>query len=105
MDALVRYRIMQGEKATSLDLGWMESEGVVSESASLSASISGAGHMIPITQADFHALLDYYCDPALDLGSADSCQAIIGPEVPAVMFEKGLKEPSWMQERSNTCAR
>lgn len=101
MDALVRHRVMQGEKATTLDLGWMESEGVVAESAFLSTSIAGAGHMIPITQADFHALLDYYCNPTLDLGSAaDLCQAIIGPQVPAVMLEKGLKEASWMRRRA-----
>ena len=31
MDALVRYRTMRGEKATAIDLGWMESEGVAAE--------------------------------------------------------------------------
>ena len=100
MDALVRHRIMQGEKATSLDLGWMVSEGVVAESVTLSAGIAGQGHLIPITKAEFHALLDYHCNPALALGSADSCQPIIGPGVPAAMAEKGFTEPAWMQRRT-----
>ena len=97
MDALARYRVTQGERATSLDLGWMKTEGVVAESTSLSAMMGAAGHMIPITQAEFHALLEYYCNPTLDLPSADSSQAVIGPEIPAMMLSKGLKEPSWMQ--------
>ena len=97
MDAIVRHRVAHGEKANSLDLGWMESEGVVAESTFLSTGIASAGHLLPISQTEFHALLDYHCDPARDLGSGDSCQSIIGPEMPAAMLEKGLKEPSWMQ--------
>jgi NAD(P)-dependent dehydrogenase (short-subunit alcohol dehydrogenase family) len=97
VDALVRYRVAHGEKATSLDLGWMESEGVIAESTFLSTGIASAGHLLPISQAEFHALLNYHCDPARELAPEDSCQSIIGPEVPAAMLEKGLKEPSWMQ--------
>lgn len=105
MDALIRYRLMQGEKASTLDLGWMLSEGVVAENESLTTRIAGSGHLIPITQDEFHALLDYYCNPMLDLRSADShdadlCQAVTGLQVPAVMLEKGLPEPAWMQRRT-----
>ena len=35
MDALANYRIAHGEKAVSLDLGWMEAEGVVAENEKL----------------------------------------------------------------------
>ena len=100
MDALVRYRLTQGEKATSIDLGWMMSEGVVAENEHLSTGIAGSGDLIPITPEVFHALLDYYCNPALELESADSYQAVIGLEVPAAMLEKGLTEPAWMQRRT-----
>ena len=100
MDALVQYRVALGEKATSLDLGWMESEGVVAESAALATSIAVAGHFISITQAEFHALLDHYCNPARHPGSSNSCQAIVGPEIPAVMLQRGMKEPHWMQRRT-----
>lgn len=48
IDALVRYHVASGQKAASLDLGWMESEGLVAESSALSTSIAEAGHMIRI---------------------------------------------------------
>ena len=102
MDGLVRYRLSLGEKASTLDLGWMLSQGVVSESEFLTTRIASSGHLIPITQDEFHALLDFYCNPTLDQRSAgsqhaDLCQAVIGLQVPAVLAEKGLPEPTWMQ--------
>ena len=100
LDALVRSRVASGQKATSLDLGWMETEGVVAESSALSTSIAEAGHMIPISQADFHALLDHYCNPGPALGPIASCQLVIGPETPAKMLVKGTMEPHWMQRRT-----
>ena len=99
MDALVRYRVMQGEKATSLDLGWMESEGVIAENAHLAQGIAHAGTLIPISEPEFHALLDYHCNPTRDLLSTGTYQSVLGPEVPATLQAKGLKEPQWMQSR------
>lgn len=52
---------------------------------------------MPISQSEFHALLDYYCDPRLEITTPLSCQAIIGLETPAAMRAKGLPEPHWMQ--------
>lgn len=63
----------------------------------LSARITSTGHLLPSSQAEFYALLDYHYDPARDLDLEDSCQSVIGPEVSVAMLEKGLKEPSWMQ--------
>lgn len=99
MDALVRHRVMQGERATSLDLGWMESAGVIAENASLAQGIAGAGTLIPISDPEFHALLDYHCNPTRDLGSTGMYQSVVGPEVPATLQAKGLEEPQWMQSR------
>ncbi|MCJ1386254.1 hypothetical protein MMC17_009380 [Xylographa soralifera] len=100
MDALTDYRVSRGEKGTSLDLGWMESEGVVAESSFLSTSMAAGGSFMPISQAEFFALLDHYCNPDLDTVSASATQAIIGLEIPATMHAKNLKEPHWMQRRT-----
>lgn len=99
MDALVQYRMMRGEKATALDLGWMESEGVAAESSFLSTSLAATGCLIPISSAQFHALLDHYCNPGL-IPAPLTSQAIIGLDIPATMQAKGMKEPHWMQRRT-----
>lgn len=95
MDALVHHRIARGQKATSIDLGWMESEGVIAESEFLQKGITAAGFLIPISQPNFHALLDFYCDPRLDLSTSRTCQPIIGLETPTAMRAKGSNEPHW----------
>ena len=100
MDALAYYRVSRGEKATSLDLGWMESEGVVAESSFLSTSMAAGGSFMPISQAEFFTLLDHYCNPNSDTASASATQVVIGLEIPATMHAKNLKEPHWMQRRT-----
>ena len=99
VDALVRHRVMHGERATSLDLGWMESAGIIAENASLAQSIAGAGTLIPISEPEFHPLLDYHCNTAHDPRSTGMYQAVVGPEVPATLRAKALQEPRWMQSR------
>lgn len=100
MDALAHHRIARGEKATSIDLGWMESEGVIAENEFLQKGISAAGFLMPISQENFHALLDFHCNPNLDRASSRTCQPIIGLETPAALRAKGSKEPHWMQRRT-----
>lgn len=100
MDALVHHRIARGQKGTSIDLGWMESEGVVAENEFLQKGISATGYLLPISQSDFHALLDFHCDPTLDLSTSVRGQPLIGLETPRAMRAKGLNEPHWMQRRT-----
>ena len=102
LDAFVRYRIEHGEKATSLDLGWMQSEGVMAEKSHLSTGVAAAGFLKPITSNEFHALLDYHCDPNINIETSSKvrCQAIVGLETPTSMYAKGLPEPQWMQQRT-----
>ena len=99
MDALCRHRAAAGQKSVSLDLGWMADEGVVAEKLALQAQFAHSENMLPIFQAEFHALLDHYCNPETQVRS-DDVQAIFGPETPAAMREKGVKEPAWMQRRT-----
>lgn len=94
MDALARYRIALGEKATTLDLGWMESEGIAAETPALAESFEAASFLMPITPPEFHALLDIYCDPTRDVRHP---QVVTGIEPPAVLRRKAIKQPHWMK--------
>ncbi|KAL8658296.1 MAG: hypothetical protein Q9226_001112 [Calogaya cf. arnoldii] len=99
MDALCRHRASSGQKSISLDLGWMADEGIVAETTSLQTRLGDASDMLPIVQAEFHALLDHYCNPNIHPRN-DDVQVILGHETPAGMRAKGLKEPAWMQRRT-----
>ncbi|GAM36225.1 hypothetical protein TCE0_018f05152 [Talaromyces pinophilus] len=88
-DTLAQYHLSLSEKAVSLDLGLMVSEGVVAEDKSLLASMRRLGHLMDITQGELLAILDYYCDPALPLLSSDQAQILIGLETPAAVQAKG----------------
>lgn len=99
MDALAHHRIMQGEKATTLDLGWMKSDGVIAESVYLQTAVTATGFLKPIAQDEFYALLDRHCDPNLGLLQSSACQPIIGLETPEAMRAKNAKEPRWMQRK------
>ncbi|KAF2463891.1 reducing type I polyketide synthase [Lindgomyces ingoldianus] len=99
MDAFARYRVNQGEKATSLDLGWVESEGIVAETEGLARQWIVAGCWIPVSQPDLFGLLDYYCDPNLkiDSSSVNSAQILIGLGPPAMVHAKGISDlPDFM---------
>lgn len=99
MDALAHHRVMQGEKATSLNLGWMKSDGVIAENVYLQTAMSATGFLKPIAQDEFYALLDRHCDPNLGLLQSSACQPIIGLETPQAMWAKNAKEPRWMQRK------
>ncbi|KAI1211883.1 lovastatin nonaketide synthase [Annulohypoxylon truncatum] len=88
-DALAHYRISHGQKAVSIDLGMMVSEGVVSENKDLLSSMRRIGHLMDIEQQDFLALLDHYCDPNLPL-SDTYAQVLVGIEMPSAILEKGI---------------
>jgi acyl carrier protein len=89
-DALAQYRLSLSEKAVSLDLGLILSEGVVAEDKFLLASMRRLGHLMDISQGELLTILDYYCDPALPLLSSDQAQILIGLETPAAVQAKGI---------------
>ncbi|MCJ1461260.1 hypothetical protein MMC28_011642 [Mycoblastus sanguinarius] len=96
-DALARYRVTKGEKATSLDLGMMTAEGVLAENRDLLTHLKRAGFFMEISQAELFALLDHYCNPALDILTPLQCQVIVGIERPAVLHSLGMDAPDWMR--------
>ena len=77
-DALCRYRVSLGEKATSLDLGAMIDDGILAEDQELLNRVLGYGSLEPITRRMFNAILDYYTNPDLPVLSAKESQLAIG---------------------------
>lgn len=98
-DALARYRIGIGERATSLDLGMMIEEGVLKENEVLRGRLSRTGYFMGITQKELFALLDHYCDPSLGLQAPLNSQVIVGIETLEAVREQGLDPAVWMTQR------
>ncbi|KAI9647506.1 hypothetical protein NHQ30_003891 [Ciborinia camelliae] len=92
MDALAYTRLAAGEKAVSLDLGWVESAGTVAENKDVEEGLDSAGFLIPITQESLCGLLDYYCNPAREINELN-CQTAVGVATPAYANAKGKEFP------------
>lgn len=90
MDALAHYRIARGQKAAVLDLGCMISDGMLADNLTLRQKVLASGHTAEVSRAEFHALLDYYCDPGRAILSQEECQTVYGLSLPATMRVRGL---------------
>jgi hypothetical protein len=95
-DFLVRHRIGNGQKATSLDLGVMVDDGALVENVKLRKMYTATGCAMEVTSKELHALLDYYCDPNLPLTAPVDSQIIVGIEIPANVKASSADLPSWM---------
>ena len=93
-DALARYRVTQGLKCVSLNLGLMLSIGYVAEQEEhLTQSLKAASHK-GISEAKLLALLDYICDPSYDITDPDDAQIVTGLPTPSSLMRNGFDEPS-----------
>lgn len=94
-DALARYRIAHGQKAISLDLGWMSNIGIVAETALYQQNRQTAADMMPIEDVELMALLNLYCDPGRPI-AADlyQSQLLVGAVTPAACLARGLDPPT-----------
>jgi hypothetical protein len=96
-DELARHRIGLGEKATALDLGFFRSVGVMAEREELRERFGSYSAFKPVTESELHALLDYYCDPHLDLLTSLKCQIVVGV---GVSEERSLDTAYWLRKPS-----
>lgn len=87
-DALARYRIANGEKAVSFDVGWMRTVGIIAERDDYRHIRETTGDMVPIEERDFLALLEVYCNPSHTV-SLDKAQLLIGARTPAEYIDRG----------------
>lgn len=97
-DALARYRTSHGEKAISLDIGWMRGIGIVAETEAYKRHRRTVRNALEIHEAVLFALLDLYCDPALTDTSEFKSQLIIGIMTPAQRRALGLQPALHMQQ-------
>ena len=97
-DTLARYRCSHGQKAVSLDLGIVLSEGFVAENGKVMDRLPRMGAWNPIHQNQFFALLDYYFDPSREVPTPENAQVIIGIDVPANILAKGKEIPYAMHD-------
>lgn len=98
-DGLTAHRLALGEKAVSIDLGWMGDVGAVAENADLTKGKEDAGDLAPIYENEFLALLDHYCDPGLQVLTPEQAQPVTGLVSPAQFRAKGLQPPDWLVDR------
>ncbi|KAI0848607.1 KR domain-containing protein [Daldinia vernicosa] len=88
-DALAYHRTAHGEKAISLDIGWMLNSGVIAETERYEKVRRQLGDMGQIQDAELLALLEIYCDPTLPLLSPSKSQLLVGCIMPSDLLAQG----------------
>jgi hypothetical protein len=92
-DALARYRVGRGEKATALDLGVVLGEGFVAENKEIHDKLVRLNTMDTISQKQLFAMLDYACHPDTSYETDDSSHIISGLMVPSQLLNQGVELP------------
>jgi acyl transferase domain-containing protein/NADPH:quinone reductase-like Zn-dependent oxidoreductase len=77
MDALAKYRVANGQKAISIDLGAMSEDGILVETGILDKVLS-YGPMAPVSRKALLGLLDHYCNSDLPILTPATSQILIG---------------------------
>ncbi|CAH0020350.1 unnamed protein product [Clonostachys rhizophaga] len=95
-DALARHRANQGERATSLNLGWMFEAGVISANNTYQQQRERLCDMRKISNDELFALLDIYCDP---LPTRSESQLLVGVVTSLQQIAQGLSTPGPAQRR------
>ncbi|KEY72258.1 hypothetical protein S7711_00257 [Stachybotrys chartarum IBT 7711] len=90
-DRLARYRLSQGQKALSIDLGAMRNIGVISESKFLQENMADSLKGLQVDEHEFIALLNVLCDPSYQLEAVDNGQITLGMETPADRLAKSME--------------
>ncbi|KAG8157127.1 hypothetical protein KVR01_013117 [Diaporthe batatas] len=98
-DGFAAHRVALGERAVSIDLGWMRDIGAVAENADLKKFKEDTADMASIYENEFLALLDFYCDPELPVLAPQQAQPVIGLMTPAQFRTNGMKPPDWLVQR------
>ncbi|KAL2843708.1 hypothetical protein BJY01DRAFT_248483 [Aspergillus pseudoustus] len=93
-DSLARYRIAHGQKALSLDLGWMRDIGVIAETAAYQRQRHATDDMQPIAARELLSLLDLCLDTRLS--SAWNGQVLFGLRTPADILRDGRSPPYFL---------
>lgn len=97
-DALARYRVAQGQRAISLDIGWMRNVGIIAENSGYQRQRQSLNDMNPIDDTELLAVLALACDPENPLPTPTAPRApgqvLIGLRTPAENMLQGLESPA-----------
>ncbi|KUJ19541.1 reducing type I polyketide synthase [Mollisia scopiformis] len=96
--ALTNYRVSQGEKATTIDLGVVLSEGFVAENAHIMEHLKRVGVLDSLSLDELFALLDYYCDPAFSPETTMQSHVTTGISLPTDIRAQGGEVPYALQQ-------
>ncbi|RDW93799.1 type I polyketide synthase [Aspergillus mulundensis] len=93
-DALVHYRNGLGERATTLNLGVMLDDGVLRDNDAVRNALTASGYPIGISQKEMFALLEYHCDPSLEIPDTPlRSQVLVGLNTPLGLAAEGREIP------------
>jgi NADPH:quinone reductase-like Zn-dependent oxidoreductase/SAM-dependent methyltransferase/aryl carrier-like protein len=96
-DELARYRVRNGEKAISIDLGSVKSVGYVASREDIQAYTERLG-IDTVSERNLFQMLEYYCDPALPVQSELEAQVVTPMRTPAYFRSRGMVEPLWTRK-------
>lgn len=66
-DALARYRLSQGERAVSLDLGVLETKGLLTDASGLFNRFLSTNFHYLLRETDILAMFEHFCNPTLPI--------------------------------------
>ncbi|PYH38566.1 polyketide synthase [Aspergillus neoniger CBS 115656] len=66
-DALARYRLSQGERAVSLDLGVLETKGLLTDASGLFDRFLSTNFHYLLREPDILAMFEHFCNPTLPI--------------------------------------
>ncbi|KAI1464031.1 putative polyketide synthase [Daldinia caldariorum] len=96
-DELAKYRLSRGERAVSLDLGILSSDGYLAENQDFLVRFAKIKQMLPIDEAEVLALLEHFCDKSLPPDPTRS-QVVLGLDLPQNIKGRGLEPSRWTYE-------
>jgi acyl carrier protein len=99
LDALACFRIGEGQKAVSLNLGLLGEEGFLKEATPHKLDrLLRTGYYTPLSRNDTLAIFDYYCNPDLGLLPPSECQPVIGIRTPTEIVARNRELPPAMRQ-------
>lgn len=100
-DALVRHRLSRGQRAFSLDIGWMRNVGIIAENSAYQRQRVSWNDMQPIDDVDMLALLTMCCDPSVPapVPAESQGQILFGLRTPADLLAQGKEPPALLLDK------
>lgn len=96
-DGLCEYRLIHGEKATSLNLGILTDDGYVAQNQEALIRFSKIKNISTMAESEVISMLEHFCNKSLPVDSKHR-QTVLGLEVPADIINRGMEPAAWTHE-------